>query len=218
MDRVIIFGNSRFSEVAHLYLTSDSEYEIIGFTLDEAFIKEKTYKDLPVFPFATLEEYYPPDSCKLLIPIGYTQVNKLRKEKYLVAKSRKYNFISYVSSKAICQEVSIGENCFIFEENVIQPFTSIGDNCILASGNQIGHHSRIHNHCFFSSGSIVGGGTSIGECTFVGMNSTIRDDVTVGPENVIGAGSIILSNTEEKSVYSPGETRKLDVPSDLIRI
>lgn len=144
---------------------------------------------------------------KMFIPISYKKVNKLRAEK---VKEKGYTCVSYISSKAIYYNTSIGENCFIFENNVIQPFTKIGDNCILWSGNHIGHHTIIKDHCFLASHIVV-------EYSFLGVNSTIRDNVKIGQENVIGAGSLILSNTDDKAVFSPKETEKSKVPSNRLR-
>jgi sugar O-acyltransferase (sialic acid O-acetyltransferase NeuD family) len=218
VSKVIIFGNYRSAEVAHLYLTKDSEHEVVGFTVDSDYLKEESFCDLPIVPFEMLEKYYSPDRYKLFIPLGPHKVNKLRAERYYSAKGRGYGFISYISSKAVCHCTSVGENCFILEGNVIQPFASIGENCILSSGNHIGHHSIISNHCLIASNVVIGGGAIIGEYTFIGMNSTIRDDIKIGKENIIGAGSVILSSTDDQAVYSPGETRKLDVPSNLMHI
>ena len=153
----------------------------------------------------------------MFLPISYKKVNRLRTDKFLDAKLKGYEFISYISSKAECNNAIVGDNCFIFENNVIQPFTNIGDNCILWSGNHIGHHSTIKNNCFLASHVVISGGVTIGEYSFIGVNATIRDNVKIGRMNVIGAGSLILSDTDNNAVYSPKETEKSKVPSDRLR-
>jgi sugar O-acyltransferase (sialic acid O-acetyltransferase NeuD family) len=218
MSKVIIFGNCRSAEVAHFYLTHDSEHEVVGFTVDSSYIEQESFHDLPIVPFETLEKHYAPSSHQLFIPTGPQKVNKLRAEKYRSAKERGYCFISYISSQAICHGTSIGENCFILAGNVIQPFASIGNNCILSSGNHIGHHTIINDHCFLASNVVIGGGTNVGAYTFMGMNSTLRHDLKIGKENIIGAGSVILSDTKDQAVYSPGAAQLLEVPSNLVLI
>ena len=43
-----------------------------------------------------------------------------------------YKLASYVSSKAtLLNNRQFGENCFIFEDNTIQPFVKIGNNITL---------------------------------------------------------------------------------------
>lgn len=217
MSKVVIFGVGQIAELAHYYLTTDSEHEIVGFTVDSAYLDSEIYKDLPVVAFENLINTYPPDQYKLFIPISYKKVNKIRAEKYYEAKKKGYSFISYVSSRAAYYGTPIGENCFIFENNVIQPFTEIGNNCILWSGNHIGHHTKIKDHCFLASHIVVSGSVEVGEFTFIGVNATLRDNIKIGRENVIGAGALILSDTEDKSVYPEAETEKIRAPSDRLR-
>jgi sugar O-acyltransferase (sialic acid O-acetyltransferase NeuD family) len=218
MAKVIIFGSSDLAEVVHFYLTSDSDHEIVAFTVDRDYIIADTFLGLPMVPYENLEAYYPADRYQLFIAISYLKVNQLRKSKYLDAKSRGYKFISYVSSQAYYHDTPIGENTFITERNLIQPFVSIGNNCILLGPNYVGHHTIIEDHCFLTADVSIGGSSTIGEASFIGLNATIRNWVSIGKENIIGAGSIILSNTEDRAVYSPGETPKFAVPSNLVRI
>jgi sugar O-acyltransferase (sialic acid O-acetyltransferase NeuD family) len=218
MAKVVIFGSSDIAEVVHFYLTRDSDHEIVAFTVDGDYITADTFLGLPMVPYENLEACYPPDRYQLFIAISYLKVNQLRKSKYLNAKSRGYKFISYVSSKAFYHDTPVGENTFIIERNLIQPFVSIGNNCILLGPNYIGHHSAIEDHCFLAANISIGGGVTIGESTFIGLNATIRNSISIGKENIIGAGSIILSDTEDRAVYSPGETPKFEIPSNLIKI
>jgi sugar O-acyltransferase (sialic acid O-acetyltransferase NeuD family) len=218
MAKVVIFGSSDIAEVVYFYLTHDSEHEVVAFTVDRDYLTADTFQGLPMVPYEQLEEYYPPDQYQLFIAISYIKVNQLRKSKYLDAKGRGYKFISYVSSKAFYHNTPIGENTFITERNLIQPFVLIGNNCILLGPNYIGHHSVINDHCFLTADVSIGGSSTIGEASFIGLNATIRNWISIGKENIIGAGSIILSNTEDRAVYSPGETPKFTVPSNLIRI
>lgn len=218
MAKVVIFGSSDIAEVVYSYLTSDSEHEIVAFTVDRDYMTADTFQGLPMVPYERLAEYYPPDRYQLFIAISYLRVNQLRKQKYLDAKKRGYKFISYVSSKAFYHNTPVGENSFVAERNLIQPFVSIGNNCILLGPNYIGHHSVIQDHCFLAADVSIGGGVNVGESTFIGLNATIRNSISIGKENIIGAGSIILSDTEDRAVYSPGETPKFAVPSNLIKI
>jgi sugar O-acyltransferase (sialic acid O-acetyltransferase NeuD family) len=218
MAKVVIFGSSEIAEMVHFYLTHDSEHEVVAFTVDQNYLKTDSFQGLPMVPYEKLEEYYPPDRYHLFIAISYQKVNKLRAQKYLHAKARGYSFISYISSKACYFHTPVGENCFILENNVIQPFSSIGNNCLLLGPNHIGHHCVIEDHCFLSAEVCVGGGAVVGEYTFIGLNATIRNYIKIGKENIIGAGSIMLTDTEDRAVYSPGGTIKMEVPSNLIRI
>lgn len=217
MAKVVIFGVGQIAELAFFYITHDSEHEVVAFTVDSNYLKEDTFHNLPVFDFEVIDKKYPPNEYKFFLPISYNKVNKIRSEKFKIVKKKGYECISYISSKATYYNTSIGENCFIFENNVIQPYTKIGDNCILWSGNHIGHHTKIEDHCFLASHIVVSGSVTIGEYSFVGVNATIRDNIKIGKENVIGASSLILNDTNDKSVFSPRETEKAKIPSNRLR-
>jgi len=218
MDKVIIFGIGDIAEIAHYYLSQEDKYKIVAFTVDKEFIEFDSFKGLPVVEFEAIEKRFPPSEFKIFIPLSYTKINKLREQKFLEGKAKGYDFISYISPNAtIAKNAKIGENCFIFEDNTIQPFVTIEDNCILWSGNHIGHHSTIKANCFIASQVVVSGGVEIGKNTFIGVNATLRDHIKIGQSNVIGAGALILGDTEDNKVYMTKATEVSRVPSNRLR-
>ncbi len=217
MANVIIFGAGQISEVAHFYLTEDSPHKVVAFTMDREYCKEEKFKGLPIVPFEDIEKTYSPNDYSMFLPISYKRVNKLRAEKYYAAKEKGYSLISYISSKATYYNTPVGDNCFILENNVIQPFSSIGNNVILWSGNHIGHHSKIMDHCFLASHIVVSGSVTIEPYCFIGVNATFRDNIKVGSANIIGAGALILRDTPDNAVYSGGNTEIHKVKSYELR-
>ena len=206
MSDVVLFGTGDFAQVACEYLRRDSPHEVVAFTVHERYIEERELLGLPVLPFEGIEESHPPAECAMFVAIGFSGVNRTRRGLYAECRDRGYELISYVNSKAIhWGDIELGDNCFVFEANVIQPFVRIGSNVILWSGNHIGHHTQIEDHCFIASHVVISGNVRIGEETFIGVNATFRDGVTVAPRCVIGAGVLIMKDTEEGAVYSvPG--------------
>lgn len=203
MAKVILFGIGQVADVAYFYLKNDSPHEVVAFTVDREYIKETEHLSLPVVPFEEIKQKYPPSAYSMFVPVAYTKINKLRAEKYAAAKGMGYSFISYVSSKAtVWPGLTIGENCFILENNVIQPFVKIGNDVILWSGNHIGHHATIMDHCFIASHVVVSGSVIIQPYCFLGVNATLRDNITIARECVIGAGALILRDTEEQGIYA----------------
>jgi len=203
MSDVVLFGTGDFAQIACEYLRQDSPHDVVAFTVHERYVEETELLGLPVVPFERLEELHPPSSCAMFVAVGFSGVNKTRRAMYDECRSMGYQLISYVSSKALhLGEVALGDNSFVFEANVIQPFVRIGSNVIIWSGNHIGHHSRIEDHCFIASHAVISGNVTIGEETFVGVNATFRDGVTVAPRCLIGAGALIMKDTEEGGVYS----------------
>lgn len=199
---LIIFGLGEMAQLAHYYFTTDSDFEVVAFTVDSKYINNTTFYDLPVIAFEEIALHYSPDQYDLFIAIGYSKLNMVRKEKYLTAKEKGYRMASFVSSHAtVLNDGCIGENSFIFEANIIQPFVTIGNNVILWSGNNIGHHSIIKDHCFIACQAVLSGGVEIGERCFIGANATLRDHIKVGEKCVIGAGALLLADAEPESVY-----------------
>lgn len=200
-ENVIIFGTLDTAELAHWYLENDSPYNVVAFTVNKEYIKEPTFKNLPVIPFEELEQYYSPSDYKLFAPMTGVKMNTLRKKIYEEGKSKGYNFISYISSKATICDNKIGENCFILEDNTLQPFTEIGNNVVMWSGNHIGHHGKIEDHVFFTSHVVLSGHCHVKERVWLGVNSTIRDFITLGEGSLIAMGSLITKNTDDNGFY-----------------
>ena len=215
MKQVLIFGTSTFAEIVYYYLTHDSSFTVAGFVSNSSDIQKNQMFDLPVVPFENIEKTFPPDNFSMFVAVGYIKVNKVRADICEQAKKKGYELISYVNSKATTwDDLDIGENCFIFENNVIQPFTKIGNDVIMWSGNHIGHHTTVGDHCFIASHVVVSGNGSVGPYCFLGVNSTIRDSIKIGSKCVIGAGSVILDNTKDNSVYTTMRAKLLDKSSD----
>jgi len=209
LEKVVIFGTGSFGEVAYYYLTKDSRYEVVAFTADKGQFTEKEKFGLPVLPFENIEDICPPEKFRMFVAVAYRNLNKIRAKKYGEAKKKGYDLISYRCSKAIIWDnVEVGDNCFIFEANVIQPFVKIGNDVIVWSGNHIGHHSSIADHCFIASHAVISGHVKVGPYCFVGVNASIRDGVTIARECTIGADALIIKDTKERGVYG-GHPAKL---------
>ena len=207
MKKIVVFGVLDTAELAHYYITNDSEYEVIAFTINKDYIKKDTFqprgydKEYPVVPFEDLENIYPPNKYLLFAPMTGVKMNTMRKNIYEEGKSKGYEYYTYVSSKATTNGNIIGENCFILEDNTLQPFTKIGNNVVLWSGNHIGHHGKIEDHVFFTSHVVMSGHCHIKERAWLGVNATIRDFTTIGEGSLIAMGSLITKDTDDDSFY-----------------
>jgi len=216
--KCVIFGAEDVAELAYYYFTNDSEVDVVGFSLDSAFIKEESFCGLPVVPFEEVANLYPPAEYSFFVALGYSRINEVRKEKYTAVKALGYQLCTYVSSKAsVLNGEDIGENCFILEDNTIQPGVSIGNNVTLWSGNHIGHHTRISCHTFIASHVVVSGRVEIGEQCFLGVNATIRDHVKIGDRCVVGAGALLLGSAEADGLYVGAATERSKVPSSRLK-
>ena len=209
MKKLLIFGTGDIAELAHYYFTNDSEFDVVAFVVDQSFRTSDELLGLPVIDYHEIEAKYPSEDHYLFIALSYSKLNSIRKSKFLDARKKGYRLVSYISSHAtVLNDGKIGDNCFILENNTIQPFVSIGDNVTLWSGNHIGHHSMIGDHTFVASHVVVSGGVNIGEQCFIGVNATLRDHIQVGHKSVIGAGVLLLESADDESLYIGERTVK----------
>jgi len=216
--QLVIFGTGNIAQLAHFYFSTDSEYEIVAFTVDAQYIVSDKFCNLPVVPFESVATKYPPDTHVFFVALSYLNINELRKQRFLAVKALGYKLVSFISSRAaVLNDGQIGENCFILEDNTIQPLVIIGDNVTLWSGNHIGHHSVIKSHCFIASQAVISGGVEIGEQCFIGVNATLRDHIKIGDRCIIGAGALLLVDAEPDGVYMGTATERSRVPSSRLR-
>jgi sugar O-acyltransferase (sialic acid O-acetyltransferase NeuD family) len=215
MAKVVIFGDSYWADLAHVYLTHDSPHEVVGFTLDRGYMKTDRHLALPVVPFDEVEDRFPPDVFKMFVPISFKRMNHIRADKYTQAKRKGYELISYVSSRAsVWPGFQCGDNCFIGDDNTIQPFVQIGNDVVMWSGNHIGHHTVINDHVTITSHVAIAGSCRIESYCFLGFNATVRDETTIARETLVGAGAVIMNDTKEFEVYIATPTRPAGVRSD----
>ena len=216
MARIGIYGTGLIAEMAHFYFTNDTEHQIVFFVNAKDFINQSSFLELPLIPFEAVEKSYPPEDYSLFIALGYRNRNKIRTQRYFEAKQKGYRLVTYISSKATYYGTPVGENCFILENNTIQPFVSIGNNVTLWSGNHIGHHSTIMDHCFISSHVVVSGCCTIKESCFLGVNSTLRDNITIGEKTIIGAGALVMEDCPALSLIIAEQSQQRIVKKDIV--
>jgi len=217
--KVVIVGAGEFAEIAYEYLTHDSPYEVVGFSVDRDFLDQPELCGLPVVAFDELESHFDPAQHSAIVAVTYQHLNRVRTGLYEETKRKGFRLCSYVSSSAfVWRNVEIGENCFIFEHNVLQYGVRIGNNVVLWSGNHIGHQTRIHDNCFVSSHVVVSGLCEIGANCFLGVNATFADNVVVAEDSVVGAGAVVIRDTERGKVYKGNPAVGSDLESaELLR-
>ena len=214
---LVIVGAGDLAQLAHYYFSNDGQ-AIAAFTVDRAFIENDEFCGLPVIAFEDVADRFSPATHDMFVAVGYSKLNELRKQKYLAGRALGYVMRSYISPKAtVLNDGQIGDNCFILEDNTIQPFSQIGNNVTLWSGNHVGHHAVIADHCFISSHVVISGRVRIGEACFIGVNAMLRDHIQVGDRCVIGAGALLLEDAAAEGVYIGNATERSRVPSTRLR-
>ena len=217
MAKLVIFGAGDIARLAHHYFTHDSPHEVAAFVVDRAFRQGDEFQGLPLIDAEDATERFSPRDYDVFVAMSYAKMNAVRAEKYASMKAAGYRLVSYVSSRcSYLSQTPPGDNCFILEDNTIQPFVTIGNNVTLWSGNHIGHDATIEDHCFITSHVVVSGHVRIGTRSFIGVNATLRNSITIAPETLIGAGAIIMKDTKAKEVYMPERAKRFVKSSDEI--
>ena len=86
--KLVIFGNGQIAEEAYNYFQNDSEYEVVGFVVDDKFIKKNKFMGKILVPISKLKSKFPSETHKIFVAIGYTDLNQLRYKKYVELKKR----------------------------------------------------------------------------------------------------------------------------------
>lgn len=213
-EDIIIVGDGEFAEIAYEYFTYDSRFRVAGFCVERPFLTKESLYGLPVVAVEDVEQHFPPDRFFAHVAVTYTKLNRVRARLYAVAKSKGYRIANYISSRAfVWRNVELGENVFIFENNVLQHHVKIGNCVVLWSGNHVGHRSVIGDNCFVSSHVMIPGYCDIGANTFIGVNSTLADHVKIGKDNWIGPSTMILKNTDDNQLFGAEATPPSKVPA-----
>src|SRR5262245_891391 len=115
MSKLIVFGCGDIARLADFYFETDSDHEVVAFTVDEAYVPAaKEFCGKPVVPFEVLENTYPPPQYQIFIALSYSKMNRIKEKKFFEAKAKGYSFASYVSSKcSYLSQYPPGENSFI---------------------------------------------------------------------------------------------------------
>lgn len=211
MAKVVIVGDGETAELAYEYFTHDSPHEVVAFAVEREYAKKSELFGLPVVHFEDVQDHYPPAEFSAFVAISYNKLNRVRARLYAETKRKGYGCLTYVSSRAfVWHNVELGENCFIFEDNVVQYGVRIGNNVVLWSGNHVGHQTVIQDNVFISSHVVVSGYCEVGANCFLGVNSSVANNVKIGKDCLIGMAAVINKDTEERKVYvgSPAKAIK----------
>mgnify|MGYP000014643663 CR=1 FL=1 len=212
MKKLVIVGTSDLGQIAYEYFTYDSDYDVVAFAVNREFIQEDKLYGLPIVALEDLADLYPNDEFCVHVALTYQGVNTVRRRLFDELKAQDYTFANYISSKAfVWRNVELGENVFIFENNVVQPFCKVGNCVVLWSGNHIGHHSEIKDNCFISSHVALSGRCVVGENCFIGVNSSIGDNIKLAPFGWFGQGCVVTKDTIENRIYTGVPAKPRDV-------
>ncbi len=217
--RLVIFGNAEIASLARYYFEQDSDYQVAGFTVDDDYCESDSFEQLPLVPWSQVATRFPVSEYDMHVALSYMKLNQLREEKYHQAKALGYALASYLCSKLVAwPDLVLGDNCFILENQTIQPTCRIGSNVMLWSGNHIGHGSSIGDHSYLASHVVISGHCSIGHRCFFGVNATLKDFLTVGDDCFIAMDASVTTDLASGSVVLGQTGTVLDTSDRRARV
>jgi sugar O-acyltransferase (sialic acid O-acetyltransferase NeuD family) len=219
-EKVVIFGTGDVAQIAGYYFQRDDVYEVAAYTVDRTYTGgTASFEGRPLVAFEDIDRAFPAADYRMFVALSYSEMNRIREKKFRQAKQKGYSLVSYVSPYCTyLSQFQPGENCFIFEDNTIQPFVRIGDNVTLWSGNHIGHHSTIESHNFISAHVVISGHCHVEPYCFLGVNSAIAHNVRLATGTLLGVGAVISKDTEPNAVYVAARSVKLEKTSDQVKL
>ena len=152
----------------------------------------------------------------MLICVGYTNKNMVRKRIYSEAKEKGYHIVNYIHPTAtIATDMFVGWGTIVFERVTIGQFVKLGAMNVFDIGTVVSHHSVIGDFNFFAPVSALAGYVTVGQNCFFGIHSTIRNGISIADYTLVGAGCYISKNTEPYSVQVSARSTTLSGKSSL---
>jgi sugar O-acyltransferase (sialic acid O-acetyltransferase NeuD family) len=210
LDKVIIYGNGSIARLVYSY--SKKYFNIVGFCVDDALVNKNNPLSLPIIPFSKIHSVFNNKDYKILIAVGFVEMNEVKQKKYNQFLDLGYNFASFIHPNFYLHDgVTIEENCVILDNVSIHSGSKIKKGTFISSNVNIGHDCVIEDNNWINSGVSIAGECTIGQNCFFGVNSSVANGITVGKKNFIGANTLINKDTSDDQVYisKPGELFKM---------
>ncbi|OFW27885.1 MAG: hypothetical protein A3H97_16610 [Acidobacteria bacterium RIFCSPLOWO2_02_FULL_65_29] len=215
--KLFIFGTGNFAEMAHYLFTTDSGYEVAGFTVDAPYLERDSFKGLPVIAYEQFRSTADRGEVDLYVALGVAKINTLRAQKVAQVAADGFRLASFLSSHArVAPDLVVHPNTMIMDQANIHPQVQIGADTVIWSNTRIALKVRIGSHVWITS-AVVGDSTTIGDYSFVGLNATVAPFVHVGSHNLIGAAAVILRDTKDYEIYRGPRSTASKVSSLRIR-
>ena len=199
--KLIIYGIGEFAKLVRYYFEYETEYEVVAYCLDEQYMKNNIFDNLPIVSFDSLENEYSNSFYQIFIAVGYKNM-RARKALFESVQKKNYTMASFISKSVLKDpSVQIGENCLVLQGVILEPFCNIEANTFINSGVTVCHHAKVSKHCFIAAKTLIGGYTTIGENSFLGFSSVVLQKLNLSAETLLGAGAVCVSHTTPYSMY-----------------
>ncbi len=208
MKKIVVFGDTSFAGIVGEYINSTNLAEVVAYTLDSAFIKNRTsFEGFPLIPFEQIENRYNPIDFEMLIAISsVSQMKHLNSIKFYEAQKKGYQLFSFIHPTAfVANSATIGANVLIFPHAIVEPQAIINNGVFVRSAAYVSHETEIGAFSYLAPRAAFSGKIKTGNHCFFGTNSTIRDNVNIGDNVIVGAGATVLKNLPNETILKAAD-------------
>ena len=148
---------------------------------------------MPIVAFEDINEKYPSDEYEIMIAIGNSKMNDIRKEIFYRCKERGYDIASYYHSSCSIHSNTIGEGNIFLENCLIYPFSEIGDGNLLWDHVSILYNCAVGSFNTFSSYASLCASAKIGNNGFYGSYCIVDEHLTTADYTLV-EGDVTVKN------------------------
>ena len=161
---MVIFGLGKLAELAHFYLTHDSEMEVAGFVVDDDYFKTNTFFVLPVVSSSQVSLDFPSEKFSMFVAMGYTHGDNCL----------------ILEDNSVQPFVTMGKNVFLWSGNHIGHHSVLEDDVYVSSHCVVSGNCRIGRGSFLGVNCTIQDNVAVGSECFVGPQSLVRHDLSPG--------------------------------------
>lgn len=209
MRDLIIFGDGAFARRLFAYISAEADDRVIAFTQEKQYINCSEIEGRCVVPFEDLQDCYDMNEVSILLGIGYSHMNELRKKVYELCKLKGYNIANFVSKSALVYSQNIGEGCIVFPGAMIGPFCRLGRCNIVSDNSSLSHDNTLGDYNYLSTNSVLAGGATIGNNCFIGLHSTIKNSIIIPDYTLVGSAANVLKSVSYRGGVLIGNPARL---------
>lgn len=206
MKNLVIFGTNDFGRLLKYYIEKDDNRKVEGFTVNRSYIQEDEFLRVPVVPFEEIENKYPPEKYEVLIAIGNSKMNDVRKNVYMQCKEKGYTVASYIHSSCSIHSNDIGEGNILLENCLVYPYAKIGNGNLMWDHVLISHDCTVGDFNTFSSYADLCGYVKIGNNGYFGKHCILNDFMEIADYTLVGAAAYAKKNTKPYDVVVPARS------------
>lgn len=203
------FGREVAGGIQRINLSSDEEWEIVGFYDDNKPVGELVSHYGKVL--GGIEELNAQTKpLALAIAVGSPSIRKLIREKITNPYVYFPNIIAPSFKVLDSSTFKIGEGNIIQDNCSATCDVTIGDFNVFNGLNVLGHDDVIGNFNVLMPSVHLSGNVHIGDCNLLGVNSVVLQKVKIGNHITLGAGSVLMTKPKDGNTYIGIPAKKFD--------